>query len=166
MENNLYLLNQILELSSFDIKKIIDSEMSAHELNFSDRECLQKCFKLERAIISKFDTFKRLVSERSFGKSPKRKKIKSTQIAVDYLRPIFHMSPIEYLVVLFLNRGTIIDQLKISGSINEVKMDYKLVLKRAVVSGATRIICAHNHPSGNVNPSDQDKKVTSELKKS
>jgi DNA repair protein RadC len=167
MENNLYLLSQILELSSADIKEIIDSEMDARKLNFSDRESLQKCFKLERAIISKVEALKRLISERSFGKSQKRKKIKSTEIAVEYLRPIFHMSPIEYLIVLFLNNGNaVVDQIKIRGSIGEVKMDYRFVLKRAVIFGATRIICAHNHPSGNVNPSDQDKKVTSELKKS
>jgi DNA repair protein RadC len=77
------------------------------------------------------------------------------------------MSPIEYLVVLFLNNGNaVVDQIEIKGSLDEVKMDYQLVLKRAVIFGATRIICAHNHPSGNVNPSGQDKKVTSKLKKS
>ncbi len=166
MEKNLYLLSEILELSSSDIKEMIDSEMDACKLNFSDRECLKKCFKLEKAIISKVEALKRIISERSFGKSPKRKKIKSTEVAVEYLKHIFYMSPIEYLVVLFLNDGNaIVDQLKVSGSINEVKMDYKLVLKRAVVSGATSIICAHNHPSGNVNPSPEDRYITSRLKK-
>ena len=34
------------------------------------------------------------------------------------------------------------------------------VFKSALLSNATRIIIAHNHPSGSVEPSDNDKKVT------
>lgn len=41
MENSLYLLSQILELSSADIKEMIDSGMSTHELIFSDGDYLQ-----------------------------------------------------------------------------------------------------------------------------
>jgi DNA repair protein RadC len=37
------------------------------------------------------------------------------------------------------------------------------VFKSAIAAGASRIILAHNHPSGNVKPSPQDAEVTAAL---
>ena len=168
MENNLYLhlLIQILDLNSSDIKKIIDSKISIHELIFSDKEYLRKRLKLKESTISKLEALKTLISEISFEELRKREKIGSSKDAVEYLKTILRTLKREYLVVLFLDNGnTIVDQVKIRGLIDEVQMDYRLIIKRAVLSDATGIICAHNHPSGNVDPSIQDRINTLELKK-
>ena len=42
MKGNLHLLIQILDLDNSDIKKIIDSGISIHELIFSDREYFER----------------------------------------------------------------------------------------------------------------------------
>ncbi len=166
MKKNLYLLIQILDLDSSDIKKIIDSKISIHELVFSDKEYVRKCLKLKESIVSKLEAIKIFISEISFDELRKREKIESSEDAVKYLKTILRTLKREYLVVLFLNNGNaIVDQVKIRGLIDEVQMDYRLIIKRAVFSEATSIICAHNHPSGNVDPSIQDKLITSELKK-
>jgi DNA repair protein RadC len=39
-----------------------------------------------------------------------------------------------------------------------------LVLKRALERHEASLIAAHNHPSGNLEPSDADKKITRQLK--
>jgi len=166
MNKNLYSLIKLLNLSGSDIKKIIDSEMSIHELVFSDKEYLRKCLKLKKSLIPKFEALKDIISGVSFDELRKREKIESSEDAVQYLRTILRTLNREYLVVLFLNKGdSVIDQIKIRGAIDEVYMDYRLIIKRAIFSDAVSIICAHNHPSGNADPSIQDKMITLELKK-
>ena len=166
MNKNLYSLIQILDLDSSDIKKIIDSEISIHELIFSDKEYLRKRLKLKKSIIPKLEALKILISEISFEELRKREKIRSSEDTVKYLKTILRPLKRESLVVLFLDNGnSIVDQVKIRGLIDEVQMDYRLIIKRAVLSEAKSIICAHNHPSGNATPSTQDKIITLELKK-
>ena len=165
MKGNLHLLIQILDLDNSDIKKIIDSGISIHELIFSDREYLRKCLKLQEPTIPKLETLKILISEISFEELRKKEKIESSKDAVEYLKTILRTLKREYFVVLFLNRGNLVDQIKIRGSIGEVQMDYRLIIKRAAFSEATSIICVHNHPSGNDEPSIQDEIITLELKK-
>lgn len=45
-------------------------------------------------------------------------------------------------------------------------IDIRLILKQALYDEASAIILAHNHPSGNINPSEQDKNITHKLKNS
>jgi len=40
----------------------------------------------------------------------------------------------------------------------------RLVFKRALELGATALIMAHNHPSGNLQPSSADKAITAKMK--
>jgi DNA repair protein RadC len=48
----------------------------------------------------------------------------------------------------------------ISGTVTDVRM----IMQTALKSNASAIILAHNHPSGNTEPSDADKKITSKIK--
>lgn len=73
---------------------------------------------------------------------------------------------VEHFEVLFLNKGNaVIDYIDVGGAYDNVQVDYRLIIKRALVSEAANIICAHNHPSGNVSPSLQDRAFTASLKK-
>ena len=47
-----------------------------------------------------------------------------------------------------------------SGSI----IDTRVVMQYALKANASGIILAHNHPSGNLNPSEADRKITRELR--
>lgn len=124
MHINLHLLIQILDMGSSDIKKIIDSKISIHELIFSNREYLRKRLKLNKSIIQKLEAFKILISEISFEELQKREKIGRSEDAVEYLKTILRTLRREYLVVLFLNKGNaVVDQIKIRGSIDEVQRD-------------------------------------------
>ena len=44
-------------------------------------------------------------------------------------------------------------------------IDVKLIMQYALKANAHRIILAHNHPSGNLNPSEADSKVTELIRK-
>ena len=56
------------------------------------------------------------------------------------------------------------DKLLFKGTINQSLVHPREVFKEAYLLSATSIICIHNHPSGNVNPSNNDIIITKQLK--
>lgn len=51
------------------------------------------------------------------------------------------------------------------GAVDECHVSMRELFKHAVLSNAVRLFVAHNHPSGNAEPSDEDKEITKEIKK-
>ena len=68
----------------------------------------------------------------------------------------------ERFVVIYLNRNNnVIGYYNVSsGGIYSTVVDPKLIFTTALLTGATGIILAHNHPSGNLKPSSTDIKIT------
>ncbi len=93
-------------------------------------------------------------------------KITGSSDVARYLRPLIGDIPHEEFWALFLNRqNKIIDIQKLSqGGITGTVIDVRLVLKMAIEKHATSLIFAHNHPSGNLEASDADRKITRQLK--
>ena len=50
------------------------------------------------------------------------------------------------------------------GGMAETVMDVKIILQTALKTHASGIILSHNHPSGNLHPSEADKRITSKIK--
>lgn len=53
-----------------------------------------------------------------------------------------------------------------SGGITGTVVDIRIILKEAIMNGSTSILVAHNHPSGSLQPSKQDIRLTKKLKES
>jgi DNA repair protein RadC len=72
----------------------------------------------------------------------------------------------EYFICLYLNNkgGIIKDEILSIGTLNSSKVYPREVFKIAIKEGAKSIILIHNHPSGDVEPSESDKEVTEKLK--
>jgi DNA repair protein RadC len=98
--------------------------------------------------------------------------IKDSNIANLIARRVYNESDAnlelkEYFFIILLNRSNhIIGWYKISegglsGTIADVKMIYSIALKCLT----TNIILVHNHPSGAIDPSAQDKQLTYQIKK-
>lgn len=88
--------------------------------------------------------------------------VRSSKDVYDALYPILSDLPHEELWALFLNRSNrIIDKQKLSqGGIAETSFDMKILLKFAVNALASGIVLCHNHPSGNLRPSQADDQLT------
>ena len=73
----------------------------------------------------------------------------------------------EEFKVLLLNRSNqVLGVYPMSkGGVSGTIVDAKLVFGVALKCNASSIIVAHNHPSGGLNPSEADKKLTQKLKK-
>lgn len=94
--------------------------------------------------------------------------IKSAEDAYTVLLPFFSKATIalkEQFVVMYLNKGNkVIGVYQLSsGGITGTVMDIRLVFCIALKTVATGIILAHNHPSGNLNPSPQDISMTERI---
>ena len=87
----------------------------------------------------------------------------------DYLRKIWDKNTIELreeFIVLYLNAShAVLGWTKIAtGGISHVFIDPRLVFGIAVQVAASAIIVAHNHPTGNLSPSPDDRATTNKLK--
>ena len=92
--------------------------------------------------------------------------INSPQKCADFIREYINDSDREMFVVMALdvkNQPTAIHTVSI-GSLNASIVHPREVFKFAIFSNASAIIIAHNHPSGNSCPSEDDKMVTERLK--
>ena len=94
-----------------------------------------------------------------------KQKITGSNDVYEFFYPLLTDLPHEEFWVLLLNRSNcIIDKYKISqGGIAGTVIDVRLILKSAINKLASSIILCHNHPSGNLSPSEADIKITKKL---
>lgn len=92
-------------------------------------------------------------------------KIASSKDVFNMIHPILGDLPHEEFWILILNRSNhVIDKIRISqGGISGTVIDARLILKFAIEKFASGIILCHNHPSGNTEPSEPDKKITHKI---
>ena len=95
-----------------------------------------------------------------------RESIKCSRDAYLLMHPLLADLPYEELWVILLNRSAkIITKVKISqGGIAQTSADILLIMKAAITNLASGIILCHNHPSGNIRPSQQDDHLTQKVK--
>ncbi len=97
-----------------------------------------------------------------------RPKITKSQHCYELVKSIWNPDTIEYkeeFLIVLLNKGNhVLGVSKISqGGTSGCTVDRKMIFQCALKSNASSIILVHNHPSGNLNPSEQDKYITRKL---
>jgi DNA repair protein RadC len=82
----------------------------------------------------------------------------NSDVLIDYLFADMAHLPTERLRVLFLNAKNRLlrDEVMGDGSISEMSIYPREIIRRALDTGATALILAHNHPSGDPKPSKVD----------
>ena len=72
----------------------------------------------------------------------------------------------EQFLAIYLNRANRVIGTKVHfiGGISSVTVDIKVIMATAINLMASAVIVCHNHPSGNLEPSPQDKAITGKLK--
>lgn len=95
--------------------------------------------------------------------------IRQSDAAWELLFPHFkdYMHHREAVFAMYLDTGnSVLAIMRVSeGLINGSLIDKRIVMQAALLTNATGIIMAHNHPSGNKEPSRADIGITAELKK-
>ena len=92
-------------------------------------------------------------------------KIGSSQDAYAILAPQLKDLQLEEFWVLLLNRNNrvIAEKLVSQGGVSGTVVDPKIIFKLALDHLASAIILCHNHPSGNLQPSQQDIDITRKI---
>jgi len=98
--------------------------------------------------------------------SLERIKITSSKTAYQLFQKRLSDLPHEEFWLLILNRANqvIKEEFISKGGITGTIVDVRLICKSAIENNASGIIIAHNHPSGQIIPSKQDKEITIKLK--
>ena len=94
-----------------------------------------------------------------------KKKIGSSKDVFEIFQPNLADSPFEEFWILLVNRANkIIGKYQISqGGVSGTIADPKRIFHLALENLASGIILCHNHPSGNIQPSTQDIKLTKKI---
>jgi len=96
-----------------------------------------------------------------------RKKVSCSRDVYAFFKPLLQDSTYEEFWILLLNRGNkILRSICISqGGLSGTVADPKKIFKSALELYAASVVLCHNHPSGNIKPSESDIRLTQKLKK-
>lgn len=99
----------------------------------------------------------------------KPEKITCSRQAYEYLHSLYDPGQIEHIelfYMLLLNRNNNIlgAHLVSMGGVAGTVVDPKIIFQTALLGNASAIVLCHNHPSGNLMPSQQDVDITLKIK--
>ena len=103
----------------------------------------------------------RLEQDRAIGKES----VNTQDKAVEYI--IREFADLDREVFMILNLDTALRPINLNvvsmGTLSETMVHPREVFKASILSNASSVICIHNHPGGDVTPSDPDIAVTNRL---
>lgn len=150
------LAKEILKRSDDELTPLIQMEISDFKKfhGIGDAKAI--------TLIAAFELGRRLSSEKS---NRKDFLVKNSSDLYECLHTQIDNLPREKFLAVYLNsRGKVIDTQCISyGGISGTLVDLRTLFKFAVETNAVSIAMAHNHPSGNLRPSAEDKKLTTRI---
>lgn len=94
-----------------------------------------------------------------------KRTITSPEEAAKFAASFFNGSDKEMIYVCTLNghNEPVAMEMVAKGSVNWCTADISQIYKTAIISNAAGIICFHNHPSGSIEPSRDDKLITEKM---
>jgi DNA repair protein RadC len=100
------------------------------------------------------------------GGKDEKQRIHSPEIAFEHIYPMVRDERVEHFIVLLLDiKNHLLKTVRVSkGSLNANIVHPREVFRPAILEGAASIIVAHNHPSGDPGPSQNDIDITRKLK--
>ena len=107
------------------------------------------------------------IYKRQQSQQVERREIFGSADIYELMGPLIGDLPNEEFWVISLNQSAkLIKKVRISvGGITQTSADIRLIMRVLIDTGATQFAAVHNHPSGNSRPSNEDKKLTEQLKK-
>ena len=109
------------------------------------------------------------ISYKTKVKPSERIKVTNSEQVVKVFKSIYDINKIElqeiFYVMLLNNANKVLGVSHIStGSTTGTVVDMKTIFSISIKANATAIILCHNHPSGNITPSNADKDITNRAK--
>lgn len=107
------------------------------------------------------------IYKRQQSQQVERREIFGSADIYKLMGPLIGDLPNEEFWVISLNQSAkLIKKVRISvGGITQTSADIRLIMRVLIDTRATQFAAVHNHPSGNIRPSNEDKRLTEQLKK-
>lgn len=152
-----------VDLSKKILKSVSDNLIELSKLNIKD---LMAFYGVGEAKALSIIAAMELGRRRRESEVVAKQQIKSSRDVFEYLQPNLADARYEEFWIILLNRGNkIIKKAMISdGGVSGTIADPKRIFKTAIENNASYLILCHNHPSGNIQPSEADIKLTNKLK--
>ena len=102
---------------------------------------------------------------RQGSEAPSKLKVQDAAMVYQHLKPFLgDLNHEEFYLIMLNHANEIIQTKQVSkGGMSSTIVDGKIIFNMALTFQASAIIVSHNHPSGNLNPSSQDLKLTKSL---
>lgn len=115
-----------------------------------------------RVAVAAVEMYKRQLSQQV-----ERRQMRMSKDVYELMEPLIGDLPNEEFWVVSINQaGRLIKKVRISvGGIDQTSADIRLIMRVLIDTGAVQFAAVHNHPSGNIRPSNEDKRLTEQLKK-
>lgn len=128
------------------------SELIKHGITHSKAIALLASFQIEKRVSSAVESTIKITSSRD---------------SYSIMKPVIGNLPHEEFWIAILNRSFILkNKIKISlGGLSGTVVDTQIIGKRLIENYARAMIAFHNHPSGNIKPSEADISITQKIKK-
>ncbi|WKZ67277.1 MAG: DNA repair protein RadC [Flavobacteriales bacterium] len=96
---------------------------------------------------------------------PERPSVTSSAVAYELIRASLADLPSEEFWLLLMDRGNrLLERMRISaGGMHGTVADPKVIFKAAIDKRASGLVLCHNHPSGQLRPSEEDIRLTRKL---
>ena len=113
------------------------------------------------------ETIKEVVKVKQEVKTWKRMQIYSSQDLGNIISEKIGSDTQENFVLIGLNTKLQVNMLSIAfvGGVNSVHVEMPAIFQRLLMSNSSQFIIAHNHPSGNLTPSEGDIHLTRRIKR-
>jgi DNA repair protein RadC len=157
-----------VSLSAVDVAKIILQKVgnNLNELAALSVKDLQKFKGIGEAKAITIVSALELGRRRKDLSPEKRYKIGSSADAYELIKPELLDLKHEEFWVLLLNRANVVmKKVQVSaGGVSGTVADPKIIFRHALENLASSVVLIHNHPSGNLNPSQADIELTKKMK--
>ncbi len=154
--------------SAVDIAKDVlqAGKSNLHELGKLSLPVLQKINGIGKAKAITIAAALELGRRRQNILPPKKVAIHCAADIATFLRSRLTDHPYEVFAVVFLNRANKVNHFEIisRGGITGTVADIRIIMQKALEQHATSIILCHNHPSGNLQPSQADHAITQKIR--
>ena len=147
-------------------RKILDSvQNNWHNLSLLQTSDLMKFKGIGEAKAISISTALEIGRRQASQEVHEKIQISSSSDLFKVLHPFLGDLQTEEFWAVFLNQSNrIVGKSRLSaGGINQSVVDVRILFKTALENLATGVVIAHNHPSGNLKPSQEDLKITKQI---
>lgn len=147
-----------------DILKLADDQL--HQLGRLSVEELQQTNGIGEARAITIAAALELGRRRQMSAGLAQQTIGQSKDAAEILIPLMCDLPHEVFYVLYLSTANAVIRFEHigKGGLSSTVADIRIILKNALLNNASKLIVAHNHPSGNLKASREDIAMTDKLK--